>query len=119
VYKDTVVACARRTANGSVQHEVRTFKTTTKDLALSDWLAGEGCTQIAMEATDVYWKRVWHVLSDGDFTLVLANAAHVKNVPGRKTDVNDATWLADLLAHRLIRGSFVPDAPMQEMRNLL
>jgi transposase len=62
---------------------------------------------------------VWHVLSDGDFDLVLANAAHVKNVPGRKTDVNDATWLADLLAHGLIRGSFVPDAPTQEMRNLL
>jgi transposase len=120
VHKDTVVACARRMAHGSVQHEVRTFKTTTKDLlALSDWLAGEGCTHIAMEATGVYWKPVWHVLSDGDFTLVLANAAHVKNVPGRKTDVNDATWLADLLAHGLVRGSFVPDEPTQEMRNLL
>ena len=120
VHKDTVVACVRHMANGSVQHEVRTFKTTTKDLlALSDWLAGEGCTHIAMEATGVYWKPVWHVLSDGDFTLVLANAAHVKNVPGRKTDVNDATWLADLLAHGLIRGSFVPDEQTQEMRNLL
>ena len=72
-----------------------------------------------MEATGVYWKPVWHVLSDGDFILVLANAAHVKNVPGRKTDVNDATWLADLLAHGLIRGSFVPDEQTQEMRNLL
>jgi len=120
VHKDTVVACVRHMANGSVQHEVRTFKTTTKDLlALSDWLAGEGCTHVAMEATGVYWKPVWHVLSDGDFTLVLANAAHVKNVPGRKTDVNDATWLADLLAHGLIRGSFVPDEQTQEMRNLL
>jgi transposase len=107
-------------ANGSVTHAVRTFKTTTKELlALSDWLAGEGCTHVAMEATGVYWKPVWHVLSDGDFTLVLANAAHVKNVPGRKTDVNDATWLADLLAHGLIRGSFVPDEQTQEMRNLL
>ena len=86
---------------------------------MSDWLASEGCTHIAMEATGVYWKPVWHVLSDGDFALVLANAAHVKNVPGRKTDVNDATWLADLLAHGLIRGSFVPDAQTQEMRNLL
>ena len=86
---------------------------------MSDWLAGEGCTHLAMEATGVYWKPVWHVLSDGDFTLVLANAAHVKNVPGRKTDVNDATWLADLLAHGLIRGSFVPDEQTQEMRNLL
>ena len=71
-----------------------------------------------MEATGVYWKPVWHILSDGDFTLVLANAAHVKNVPGRKTDVNDATWLADLLAHGLIRGSFVPDEQTQEMRSL-
>ncbi len=99
---------------------MRTFKTTTKELlALSDWLASEGCTHLAMEATGVYWKPVWHILSDGDFTLVLANAAHVKNVPGRKTDVNDATWLADLLAHGLIRGSFVPDEQTQEMRTLL
>ena len=78
--------------------------------ALADWLAAHGCTHVAMEATGVYWKPVWHVLADGDFELVLANAAHVKNVPGRKTDVNDATWLADLLAHGLIRASFVPDA---------
>src|SRR5229473_1390230 len=106
--------------NGAVRREVQTFKTTTKDLlALSEWLAGEGCTHIAMEATGVYWKPVWHVLSDGDFALVLANAAHVKNVPGRKTDVSDAAWLAELLAHGLIRASFVPDAQTQEMRNLL
>jgi transposase len=120
VHKDTVVACVRHMLNGSVEREVRTFKTTTKELlALSDWLAGEGCSQIAMEATGVYWKPVWHILSDGEFELVLANAAHVKNVPGRKTDVNDASWLADLLAHGLIRGSFVPDPQTQEMRNLL
>lgn len=120
VHKDTVVACVRHMADGSVERAVRTFRTTTKDLlALSDWLAGEGCAHIAMEATGVYWKPVWHVLGDGDFTLVLANAAHVKNVPGRKTDVNDATWLADLLAHGLIRGSFVPDEQTQEMRSLL
>jgi transposase len=120
VHKDTVVACVRHMANGSVRREVRTFKTTTKELlALSDWLGGEGCTHLAMEATGVYWKPVWHVLSDGDFALLLANAAHVKNVPGRKTDVNDATWLADLLAHGLIRGSFVPDQQTQEMRSLL
>src|SRR5262249_53206630 len=79
----------------------------------------EKCTHIAMEATGVYWKPVWHILSDGDFELVLANAAHVKNVPGRKTDVNDATWLADLMAHGLVRGSFVPDEQTQEMRNIL
>jgi transposase len=120
VHKDTVVACVRHMMNGTVKREVRTFKTTTKELlALSEWLAAEGCTHIAMEATGIYWKPVWHILSDGDFALVLANAAHVKNVPGRKTDVNDATWLADLLAHGLIRGSFVPDQPTQEMRDLL
>jgi transposase len=120
VHKDTVVACVRHMVNGTVKREVRTFKTTTKELlALSEWLAAEDCTHIAMEATGVYWKPVWHILSDGDFALVLANAAHVRNVPGRKTDVNDATWLADLLAHGLIRGSFVPDQQTQEMRDLL
>jgi transposase len=120
VHKETVVACARHMVNATVTREVRTFKTTTKELlALSEWLASHGCTHVAMEATGVYWKPVWHILSDGDLTLVLANAAHVKNVPGRKTDVNDATWLADLMAHGLIRGSFVPDAPTQELRGLL
>jgi transposase len=106
--------------NGTVKREVCTFKTTTTGLlALSEWLASQGCTHVAMEATGVYWKPVWHLLSDGDFTLTLANAAHVKNVPGRKTDVNDATWLADLLAHGLVRASFVPDAATQEQRGLL
>ena len=120
VHKETVVACVRHMVNGTVTREVKTFRTTTKDLlALSEWLASQGCTHVAMEATGVYWKPVWHILSDGDVTLVLANAAHVKNVPGRKTDVNDATWLADLLAHGLIRGSFVPDAQTQELRGLL
>src|ERR1700733_10992403 len=120
VHKDMVVACLRVTANGTVGREVRTVGTTTKALLdLSEWLASEGCTHIVMEATGVYWKPVWHILGDGDFTLLLANAAHVKNVPGRKTDVNDATWLADLLAHGLIRGSFVPDAETQILRNLL
>jgi transposase len=120
VHKDTVVACARHMIDGTVKREVRTFKTTTKDLmALSDWLSTEGCTHIVMEATGVYWKPVWHILSDGECELVLANAAHVKNVPGRKTDVNDATWLADLIAHGLVRGSFVPDEQTQEMRNVL
>src|SRR5271165_2699508 len=120
VHKDSVVACARHTIDGNVSREVRTFKTTTADLmALSAWLSAQGCTHIVMEATGVYWKPVWHILSDGEFELVLANAAHVKNVPGRKTDVNDATWLADLMAHGLIRGSFVPEEQTQEMRNLL
>ena len=78
---------------------------------LSEWLASQAVIHIAMEATGVYWKPVWHILSNGDFELVLANAAHVKNVPRRKTDVNDATWLADLMAHGLIRASFVPEEP--------
>jgi len=120
VHKETVVACLRIMSGGEVLREVRTFETTTASLmALSEWLAEKGCTHVAMEATGVYWKPVWHILDDGDFQLILANAAHVKNVPGRKTDVNDATWLADLVAHGLIRASFVPDAQTQEMRNLL
>ena len=120
IHKDSVTACVRHMVDGVVKREVRTFDTTTKGLlALADWLAAEQCTHVAMEATGVYWKPVWHILGDGDFELVLANAKHVKNVPGRKTDVNDATWLADLLAHGLIRGSFVPDAETQVLRNLL
>jgi transposase len=120
VHKDTVVACIRVAEGGKVRRKVRTFSTVTRELlALSDWLAAEGCTHVLMEATGVYWRPVWHILSDGAFELTLANAAHVKNVPGRKTDVNDATWLADLQAHGLVRGSFVPDGPTHELRTLL
>src|SRR5206468_5919 len=119
VHKQTVVVCVRIARDGATLQEVRTFATTTSGLlALVDWLDSFSVEQVAMEATGVYWKPVWHVL-EGHFELVLANAAHVKNVPGRKTDVNDATWLADLLAHGLIRASFVPDKPMQELRSLL
>ena len=120
VHKDTVVAGVRLAVEGTVRTEVRPFDTTTPGLlSLSAWLAEAGCTHVAMEATGVYWKPVWHVLSDGEVTLILANAAHVKNLPGRKTDVADALWLADLLAHGLIRPSFVPEAARQEMRALL
>jgi len=120
VHKETVVACLRLVSGGKVNMEVRTFETTTASLnALSEWLAQNGCAHIAMEATGIYWKPVWHILADGEFQLVLANSAHVKNVPGRKTDVNDATWLAELLAHGLIRASFVPDTQTQELRTLL
>jgi transposase len=120
VHKDSVVACVRHMVDGKVTTGVKTFKTTTQELmALSDWLSAEGATHIAMEATGVYWKPVWHILADGEFELVLANAAHVKNVPGRKTDVNDAMWLTDLMAHGLIRASFVPGEPTQQMRDLL
>jgi transposase len=118
VHKDSVVACARVATGTSVEQHVDTFVTTTSGLlALSDWLEGHGVTHVAMEATGVYWKPVWHVL-EGSFALVLANAAHIRNVPGRKTDVNDAMWIADLLAHGLIRGSFVPPTAIQELRAL-
>ena len=120
VHKETVVACLRLVIDGKVVKEVRTFATTTASLiALSEWLTENKCTHVAMEATGVYWKPVWHILSDGDIELVLANAAHVKNVPGRKTDVKDADWVSDLLAHGLIRASFVPDTHTQEMRTLM
>src|ERR687887_452843 len=118
VHKDSVVACARIGTGAKVTREVKTFGTTTRELlALSDWLTAHGCTHVAMEATGVYWKPVWHVL-EGSFELVLANAMHIRNVPGRKTDVNDATWIADLLAHGLIRSSFVPEPALQELRDL-
>jgi transposase len=118
VHRDSVVACARVVSHGSVEHQVQTFGTTTSELErLSRWLAGRGVTHVAMEATGVYWKPVWAVLAEA-FELVLANAMHVKNVPGRKTDTNDAAWLADLLAHGLIRASFVPPAAIQALRDL-
>jgi transposase len=118
VHKQTVVACRRVVAGAQVVRAVRSFPTTMRGLlALADWLREVGCTQVAMESTGVYWKPVWHVL-EGEFELVLANAAHIRNVPGRKSDVNDATWIADLLAHGLIRASFVPPEPIQELRDL-
>jgi transposase len=120
VHKDSVVAAVRLAEAGGTRCEVRSFDTTTPGLlALGAWLAECGCTHAVMEASGVYWKPVWHVLSDGDLTLVLANAAQVRNVPGRKTDVADAAWLADLLAHGLIRPSFVPEPATQALRALL
>jgi transposase len=117
VHKDTIVACVR-CVSPPVHHEVRSFDATTRGLLeLADWLAAHGCTHVAMEATGVYWKPVWHVLEDS-FELVLANAQHIRNVPRRKTDVNDAMWIADLLAHGLIRSSFVPPTAIQELRDL-
>jgi transposase len=121
VHKETVVACVRVVEGGAeARREVRRFSTTTKGLLeLAGWLKECGCTHVGMESTGVYWKPVWHVLeAEGAFELVLANAAHIRNVPGRKSDVNDATWIADLLAHGLIRSSFVPPTPIQELRDL-
>jgi transposase len=117
VHKDTVVACVRCVSEPE-HHETRSFATTTRGLlALGEWLVEHGCSHVAMEATGIYWRPVWHVL-EGQAELVLANAQHIKNVPGRKTDVNDAMWIADLLAHGLIRSSFVPPQPIQELRDL-
>jgi transposase len=120
VHKAMIVACVRLTIDGKVNRECRKFDTTTAGLlALLAWLTEAGCTHVAMEATGVYWKPVWNVLSDGVFELFLANAAHIKNVPGRKTDINDATWIADLMACGLIKASFVPGEAIQELRSLL
>jgi len=119
VHQKTVVACVRlHGPDGRARTETRTFATHTAALLeLSAWLEENGCTHAVMEATGVYWKPVWHILEEG-FALVLANAHYVRNVPGRKTDVSDAAWLADLLAHGLVRSSFVPDRPIQELRDL-
>jgi transposase len=118
VHKETVVACLRSRERGRVRREVRRWATTTAELLkLAEWLRQAGCTHVAMEATGVYWKPVWHIL-EGEFELLLANPAHIRNVPGRKSDVNDATWIADLLAHGLIRASMVPPRPILEMRDL-
>lgn len=117
VHKDSVVARIRCVSQ-PLHDEVKSFATTTSALLeLNDWLSSYGITHVAMEATGVYWKPVWHLL-ESDFELVLANAQHIRNVPGRKTDVNDATWIADLLAHGLIRSSFVPPPEIQELRDL-
>jgi len=118
VHKKEVVACLRLVVRGKANYEVRRFATTTRGLLeLADWLEQAGCTHVAMEATGVYWKPVWHML-EGRFQQILANAAHIKGVPGRKSDMNDATWIADLLAHGLIRASFVPPQPIQDLRDL-
>jgi transposase len=121
VHKKSVVACALAGEAGAVpEREVRTFGTMTADLeALADWLAARGCTHAAMEATGAYWKPVYNVLeARGGVELVVANAEHVRAVPGRKTDVKDAEWLADLLRHGLLRASFIPDREQRELREL-
>jgi transposase len=118
VHGGTVTACAQIATGATVTYEPRTVSTTTRGLLdLAEWLTAPGCSHVAMEATGVYWKPVWHVL-ESHLRLGLANAMHIRNVPGRKSDMNDATWIADLLAHGLIRSSFVPPAPIQELRDL-
>ena len=119
VHQATVVACLLLVLkNGQVQKQVRTFGTTTRELmGLREWLLSGGCTHVAMESTGVYWKPIYAIL-EGAFEIVVANAQHVKKVPGRKTDVKDAEWIADLLCHGLLRPSFVPPSPIRELRDL-
>jgi transposase len=119
VHKKTVVACLRRAGPaGRVDRQVRTFGTVTADLiALADWLDAEGVSHVAMESTGVYWKPVFHLL-EGRFEVLLVNAQHIKQVPGRKTDVKDAEWLAQLLQYGLLKASFIPPPPVRELRDL-
>src|SRR5947209_17792044 len=119
VHKKTVVACVRRVdAAGPARQEIRTFGTMTCHLlALSDWLAEHGVTQVAIESTGVYWKPVFNIL-ESRLAVRLVNAQHIKQVPGRKTDVKDCAWIAQLLQHGLLRASFVPPPPIRELRDL-
>jgi transposase len=115
VHKKEVMACVIMPEG----KETRTFSTMTDDLLrLADWLVSQQVTHIAMESTGPYWKPIYNLL-ETEFVLVLGNAQHIKIVPGRKTDVKDAEWIADLLRHGLIRGSFVPDKSQRELRELL
>lgn len=118
VHKGTVVACLLRGGGRQGRKEVRTFGTMTDDLlALADWLRAAGCTHMAMESTGVFWKPVYNLL-EGQLAILVVNAAHIKAVPGRKTDVRDAEWIAELLQHGLLRASFIPDRPQRELRDL-
>jgi transposase len=116
VHQKTVVACLI-TPKGK---EIRTFKTMTSDLLeLADWIVSDGVTHVAMESTGVYWRPVYNVLEALGLTLLVMNAQHIKAVPGRKTDVKDAEWIADLLRHGLVLGSYIPERPQRELRELV
>jgi transposase len=120
IHKKTVVACLIVPGEGRhVRKEIRTFGTMTDDLlALADWLAAENVTHVALESTGVFWKPLFNLLEDR-FQLLLVNARDIKQVPGRKTDVKDCEWIADLLRHGLLKASFVPDRPQRELRELV
>jgi len=118
IHKETVVACVRKVSAGKTHKEIRTFRTETSGLlALADWLTDAGVTHAAMESTGVYWKPVWNIL-EGVLQLLLVNAEHIKQVPGRKTDVKDAEWIAQLLGCGLLKASFVPERPVRDLRDL-
>src|SRR3954467_3691210 len=119
VHQKTVVACVRKISpSGEVEQSVRTFGTMTDDLLeLAGWLASLAVTHLAMESTGVYWKPVFNLL-EGRFAVILVNAQHIKQVPGRKTDVKDCQWIAQLLQHGLLKASFVPPLPIRELRDL-
>jgi transposase len=118
VHKRKIVACMLTLLGGKLQKDIRTFSTTTNALlALLDWLTGAGCTHVAMESTGVYWKPVYNIL-EGHLELLVVNAQHLKAVPGRKTDVKDAEWIAELLQHGLLKASFVPPKFVRELRDL-
>src|ERR671925_1671408 len=119
VHKARVTACVRTPGPaGKREERVQEFQTTVAGLlVLRDWLAANGVTQVVMEATGVYWKPVWHIL-EGDFELMLVNARHVKQVPGRKTDLSDSAWLCQLAEAGLLRASFVPPLAIRQLRNL-
>src|ERR687884_150079 len=119
VHKKTVVVCCRIGApDGAVTKPTRTFATMTADLlALSDWLTSLEISHVALESTGEFWKPLYNLL-EGSFTILVVNAQHMHNVPGRKTDVKDADWIADLLAHGLLRASFIPPEPQRDLRDL-
>lgn len=118
VHKETVVACVMIREAEKEEKEIRTFRTMTSDLlVLHDWLLGYRVTHVAMESTGIYWKPVFNILEDS-FKVLLVNAAHIKAVPGRKTDVRDCEWIADLLSHGLLKGGFIPPEPIRDLRDL-
>ncbi len=118
IHKKKILACARVVKGRSVDAQVKTFGTTTSDLmALSDWLCSCAVTHVAMESTGIFWRPIYAIL-EGSFTLLVVNAAHMKAVPGRKTDVRDCEWIADLLAHGLLKGGFIPPIEVRDLRDL-
>jgi transposase len=119
IHKKLIVACLLIMSSQGVQKkESRTFSTTLADLyRLRDWLVANECQMVAMESTGVYWKPIWNVLEEG-LALMLVNAQHMKGVPGRKTDMKDAEWIAELLQHGLLRASFVPPRTQRELREI-